>query len=312
MKKKWLDLIKYEGNAQGFRIITYLQNPDVKGGLQLTYATIASFTKYPKESFSSKNLRALSKKNIYSKHGFFQTEKEIFKEVAESSGLERIDKNENYWWFRHPLAFLVEAADDICYRIMDLEDGFRLGLVSFAETEELIIQLVNSNALEGYERRDNKEKIGYLRAKAISDLVNELAAIYLDEENNILSGKLEDDLISIIPKAKALNKIMDVSVQKIYRSRNVVEREIAGYEVLGGLLDTFIHAYNDYLNGNLSKRNLAIVNLLPKRIIAEGDENLYNCLLRILDFVSGMTDSYAVSLFRKIKGISLPGGRVTD
>jgi len=195
---------------------------------------------------------------------------------------------------------------------MDLEDGFRLGLVSFADTEELIIPLVNSNALEGYERRDEKEKIGYLRAKAISDLVNELALLYLDEEKNILSGKLEDDLISIIPKANPLNKIMDVSVQKIYRSRNVVEREIAGYEVLGGLLDTFIHAYNDYLDGNLSKRNLAIVNLLPKRLITERHDILYNRLLRILDFISGMTDSFAVSLFRKIKGISLAGGRVTD
>ena len=105
---------------------------------------------------------------------------------------------------------------------------------------------------------------------------------------------------------------MDVSVQKIYRSRNVVEREIAGYEVLGGLLDTFIHAYNDYLDGNLSKRNLAIVNLLPKRLITERHDILYNRLLRILDFISGMTDSFAVSLFRKIKGISLAGGRVTD
>ncbi len=278
----------------------------------MTYATIASFTKYPKESFSSDNLRKLSEKNIYRKYGFFQAEKELFKGVAESSGLECIDKKESYWWFRHPLAFLVEEADDICYRIMDLEDGFRLGLVSFADTEELIIPLVNSNALEGYERRDEKEKIGYLRAKAISDLVNELALLYLDEEKNILSGKLEDDLISIIPKAKPLNKIMDVSVQKIYRSRNVVEREIAGYEVLGGLLDTFIHAYNDYLDGNLSKRNLAIVNLLPKRLITERHDILYNRLLRILDFISGMTDSFAVSLFRKIKGISLAGGRVTD
>jgi dGTPase len=310
--KKWLDLIKYEGNAQGFRIITALQNPDVKGGLQITYATIASFTKYPRESFISKNLKQITKNTVYNKYGFFQAEKEIFKEVAESCGLECINKEGSYWWFRHPLAFLMEAADDICYRIMDLEDGFRLGLISFAEAEELIIPLVNSKTLEGYERRDEKEKIGYLRAKAISDLVNELAVTFLDEEKNILSGKLEDDLISIIPKEKSLNEIMDVSVDKIYRARNVVEGEVAGYEVLGGLLDTFIHAYNEYLDGNLSKRNLAIINLLPKRFITERDDDLYNRLLIILDFISGMTDSFAVSLFRKIKGISLPGGRVTD
>jgi len=189
---------------------------------------------------------------------------------------------------------------------------FRLGLVSFTETEELIIPLVNSETLEGYEQRDEKEKIGYLRAKAISDLVNELAVTFLDEEKNILSGKLEDDLISIILKVELLNKIKDVSIEKIYRARSVVEREVAGYEVLGGLLDTFIHAYNNYLDGNLSKRNLAIINLLPKRFIIERDDDLYNRLLTILDFISGMTDSFAVSLFRKIKGISLPEGRVTD
>ena len=311
-EKKWLDLIRYEGNAQGFRIITALQNPDVKGGLQLTFATIASFTKYPRESFISKDLNKQTKNSVYNKYGFFQAEKEIFKEAAESCGLECVDKERSYWWFRHPLAFLMEAADDICYRIMDLEDGFRLGLISFAEAEELIFPLVNSKNLEGYEKRDEREKIGYLRAKAISNLVNELAKTFLDEEKNILSGKLGNHLISITPKAEPLKTIMDVSVEKIYRARNVVEREVAGYEVLGGLLDTFIHAYNDYLEGNQSKRTLAVINLLPKRFIVEKESNLYNRLLTTLDFISGMTDSFAVSLFRKIKGISLPGGRISD
>jgi dGTPase len=289
-----------------------LQNPDIKGGLQLTYATIASFTKYPRESFISNNLKKHTKISVYYKYGFFQAEKEIFKEVAESCGLECVDKERSYWWFRHPLAFLMEAADDICYRIMDLEDGFRLGLVSFAEAEELIIPLVNSNTLDGYEGRDEREKIGYLRAKAISDLVSELSNTFLDEEKNILSGKLENHLISITPKVKPLEEIMNVSVDKIYCARNVVERDVAGYEVLGGLLDTFIHAYNDYLEGYQSKRTLAIINLLPKRFIAEKEDDLYNRLLTVLDFISGMTDSFAVSLFRKIKGISLPEGRVSD
>jgi dGTPase len=195
---------------------------------------------------------------------------------------------------------------------MDLEDGFRLGLVSFAEAEELIFPLVNSKNLEGYEKRDEREKIGYLRAKAISDLVSELVKTFLDEEENILSGKLGNHLISITPKAEPLKTIMDVSADKIYRARNVVEREVAGYEVLGGLLDTFIHAYNDYLEGNLSKRTLTIINLLPKRFIVEKESDLYNRLLTTLDFISGMTDSFALSLFRKIKGISLPEGRVSD
>jgi len=311
-EKKWDDLINYEGNAQGFRIITTLQNPDVKGGLRLTYSTLGAFTKYPKESFTPEALKKLKKKKAYKKFGFFQAEKEIFKEVAEATGLDFKKNIEDYWWCRHPLTFLVEAADDICYRIMDLEDGFRLSLISFTETEDLMIPLVNKNILKGYKRRDEKEKIGYLRAKAISDLVNELADTFMDEEKNILAGKLEDDLIAIIPNAKTLKTITEISIDKIYRTRSVVEREVAGYEVLWGLLDTFIHAYNESYEGNLSPKNRAIINLLPKRITTAKNDDLYTRLLSITDFVSGMTDSFAVSLFRKIKGISLPGGRVTE
>ncbi len=311
-EKKWDDLINYEGNAQGFRIITTLQNPDVNGGLRLTYATLGAFTKYPKESFTPETLIELKKKKAYKKFGFFQAEKEIFREVAEATGLDYKKNIDDYWWCRHPLTFLVEAADDICYRIMDLEDGFRLSLISFAETEDLMIPLVNKNDLKGYKGRDEKEKIGYLRAKAISDLVNELADTFVEEEKNILAGKLEDDLITIIPNAKTLKKITEVSIDKIYRTRSVVEREVAGYEVLGGLLDTFIHAYNESYEGHLSPKNRAIINLLPKRITTAKIDDLYIRLLSITDFVSGMTDSFAVSLFRKIKGISLPGGRVTE
>ena len=310
--KKWNDLIKYEGNAQGFRIITTLQNPDVKGGLQLTFAALAAFTKYPRESYSPAQMSKLEKKKAYKKFGFFQSEKNIFKEIADATSLEHKTNKNDFWWCRHPLAFLVEAADDICYRIMDLEDGFRLGLISFPETEELLFPLILKKNLAGYKGRDENERIGYLRAKAISDLVNELAEAFLDEEKNILSGKLEDELISVIPKAKSLKNITKVSIDKIYRTRSVVEREVAGYEVLGGLLDTFIHAYNEAYEGNLSPKNRAVINLLPKRITDNPTNDLYLRLLRVIDFVSGMTDSYAVSLFRKINGISLPGGRVTE
>ncbi|HLG32139.1 MAG TPA: deoxyguanosinetriphosphate triphosphohydrolase [Ignavibacteriaceae bacterium] len=309
--KKWNDVIIYEGNAQGFRIITTLQNPDVKGGLQLTFAALAAFTKYPRESYSSAQLSKVEKKKAYKKFGFFQAEKNIFKEIAEATCLEFKKSRNDFWWCRHPLAFLVEAADDICYRIMDLEDGFRLGLISFPDTEELLFPLILKKNLAGYKGRDENERIGYLRAKAISDLVNQLAEIFLDQEKNILAGKLEDDLISVIPKTKSLKNITTVSIDRIYRTRSVVEREVAGYEVLGGLLNTFIHAYNEAYEGNLSLKNRAIINLLPKRVTNNPPEDLYLRLLRVIDFISGMTDSYAVSLFRKINGISLPGGRVT-
>ncbi len=310
-EKKWTDLVKYEGNAQGFRIITKLQNPKVKGGLNLTYSTLAAITKYPRESLISKKNKSLENK-AYRKYGFFQAEKDIFKEVAHKTSLDCNKNEKEYWWCRHPLAFLVEAADDICYRVMDLEDGFRLGLISFKETEELLRPLVSKQGLKDYRDKDEKDRIGYLRAVAINELVNELAKVFMDEEKNILTGKFEDELIGEIKRANALKQIKDISVAKIYKSRSVVEREVAGYEVLGGLLDTFINAYNEAYQGKISSKNKSVFALLPNRIGEEIPDELYLRLLRIIDFVSGMTDSFAVSLFRKIKGISLPGGRVTE
>jgi dGTPase len=310
-KKKWTDLIKYEGNAQGFRIITKLQNPKVKGGLNLTYSTLAAITKYPRESLINSQNNSLQNK-AYRKYGFFQAEKDIFKEVAEAAGLDCVKSGKTFWWCRHPLTFLVEAADDICYRVMDLEDGFRLGLISFKETEELLRPLVSEQGLKDYRDKDEKDRIGYLRAVAINELVNELAKVFMDEEKNILSGKFENEIISEIKRANALKKIKDISIAKIYKSRSVVEREVAGYEVLGGLLDTFINSYNEEYEKKFSSKNKSVFALLPGRIGDDIPDDLYLRLLRIIDFVSGMTDSFAVSLFRKIKGISLPGGRVTE
>ncbi|MCW8803851.1 MAG: deoxyguanosinetriphosphate triphosphohydrolase [Ignavibacteriaceae bacterium] len=310
-KKKWTDLVKYEGNAQGFRIITKLQNPKVRGGLNLTYSTLAAITKYPRESLISKEIKSLQYK-AYRKYGFFQAEKDIFKEVARETSLDCNKNEKDYWWCRHPLAFLVEAADDICYRVMDLEDGFRLGLVSFKETKELLRPLVSKQGLKDYRDKDEKDRIGYLRAVAINELVNELAKVFIDEEKNILTGKFEDELIGEIKRANALKQIKDISIAKIYKSRSVVEREVAGYEVLGGLLDTFINAYNEAYQGKISSKNRSVFALLPNRISEDIPDELYLRLLRIIDFVSGMTDSFAVSLFRKIKGISLPGGRITE
>jgi dGTPase len=314
-EKQWNDLVRFEGNAQGFRIITKLLNQDVKGGLQLTYSTLSALNKYPKESLTDIEERNPEQyKNIYKKFGFFQSEKNIFNLVAEKTGLEKPNKEEKYLWSRHPLSFLVEAADDICYSIMVLEDGFRLGLLSFNETESLLLPLIHKKDLTGYKNRDDNEKIGYLRAKAISDLVNDIAEAFAENEKGILNGNFNKEFVTVINKSNSLKKIEKASILKIYRHRSVVEREAAGYEVLGGLLDTFITAYNEYSENKLSPKNRAIINLIPKRFFYAEKQNpeLYHRLLRIIDFVSGMTDSYAVSIYRKIKGISLPGGRVTE
>lgn len=306
-KKCWNDFAKFEGNAQGFRIITKLQNPNIKGGLKLTCAALAAFTKYPKDSVSYDEEYKPANKKLYRKFGFFQAEKDLFNEVAKETGL--IKRKEN-WWCRHPLTFLVEAADDICYRIMDLEDGFRLGLLTFEETEELLMPLCEGAKFTAYDERNTNDKIGYLRAKSITTLIEELAEVFLDEEKNILAGKFDKELISIIKKAHQLEYIKNLSIEKIYSYKSVVEREAAGFEVLGGLLETYIEAVNELESGKPSLKNKTILKLLPAQFLGSNgkpDEDLYTRLLKITDFVSGMTDSYAVSLYRKIKGISLPG-----
>lgn len=306
-RKCWTDFTKFEGNAQGFRIITKLQNSNIRGGLRLTCATLAAFTKYPKDSVSLEEQSSLEDKKLKRKFGFFQSEKDIFAEVAEETGLE---KKTGCWWARHPLAFLVEAADDICYRVMDLEDGFRLGLLSFDDTRALLEPLCTNAEFTAFDNRDENDKVGYLRAKAINVLIDELVEAFLDNEQSILDGNFDGELISCIDKAGQLKHIKKLSVEKIYSYKSVVEREAAGYEVLGGLLDTYINAVNEMESGLSSLKNKTMLKLLPKQFLGKDgkpDDDIYTRLLKITDFVSGMTDSYAVSLFRKIKGISLPG-----
>lgn len=308
--KQWNDLTSFEGNAQGFRILTRLQNPNIKGGLHLTAAMLAAFTKYPRESISA-NVNIPGRAKIYKKFGFFQSEKDIFIEIAEDVGLKEYSLDSNIlWYIRHPLAFLVEAADDICYRIMDLEDGFRLGLLSFRDSENLLMPLIQKKDLNNYNLRDKNDKIGYLRAKVISSLVNQLSEIFLDEGHNILSGKFLTDLISHLPTIKYLKIIEEISITKIYSYESVVEREAAGYEVLGGLLDSFINSVNESAQNKISPKSATLLKLLPDQFGGRDGRpalDLYSRLLSVIDFVSGMTDTFAVSLYRKIKGISLPG-----
>jgi dGTPase len=311
-KKKWNDLTMFEGNAQGFRIISRLQNPNVMGGLRLTYATLASFTKYPKESLLPSHTDTSNiKGKIYKKFGFFQSEADLFKMIAEETELGLRSNEDNIlWWNRHPLAFLVEAADDICYRIMDLEDGYRLGLLSFNETYDLLYPLIKKEELRSFDDRNQNDKIGYMRAKVILSLIREITEVFLDEEKRILDGELETDLISLIKSGDHLEQIKKISVEKIYSYQSVVERESAGFEVLAGLLDTFIKAVNDLAGGKKSAKSRNHIKLFPNQFTdANGnpEEDLYLRLLNIIDFISGMTDTYAVSLYRRIKGISLPG-----
>jgi dGTPase len=303
------DIARFEGNAQGFRLITRLQMPDNDGGFQLTHATLGAFTKYPCESLlPPAPPRGASAK----KFGFYQSEREHFASVAEHCGLLRRSADAA-WWTRHPLAFLVEAADDICYRLVDFEDGFRLKHLTLEEVRERFLALIPAEQHPRLsERQSTHRQVQLMRDIAIGRAIEECAELFLARERDILTGEFDTPLIDAISSAPAWQEIIQVSRNKIYNTPHGVEIEAAGFEVLGGLLDVFVSALNDVaLCGKAaSPRSQKLLLLIPAAnlgIARSLDADPYQRLLKLLDFVSGMTDSYAVSLYKKVRGISLPG-----
>ena len=302
------DLGSFEGNAQGFRVIARLQMPD-NPGLQLTCATLGAFTKYPCASTTPESARrGVSTK----KFGFFHADRDLFAEVAARTGLLR--RSKTGVWCRHPLAFLVEAADDICYRLVDFEDGFRLKHLDYETVRDAFVEV--SGDPKDRERaarmRDPKDGIAFLRAKAIGSAIYQASEVFLAHEAELLDGKFDRELLDLIPAAAALGGIKEQSKKTIYSTQRGVEIEAAGYEVLGGLLDVFFGAVDELARcgKKVSRRSQKLVSLIPTQFLESdrtASRSTYQRLLRITDFVSGMTDSYAVSLYKKVRGISLPG-----
>jgi dGTPase len=222
----------------------------------------------------------------------------------------RLKKITDFAWCRHPLAFLVEAADDICYSIIDLEDGCRLGLVSVHDTVELIAGILKNEF-----RRDKleqipgtNEKIGVLRALAINKLVEECTQIFLDSESRILDGNFDQALTDLCPSRDVLKEISKASVAKIYQARHVIEIEASGHEVLPGILEEFVRAGEFLLRkGDFPRKYKNIALLFPEEILVriQNAGTPYTMLRLVLDFVSGLTDRHAISLYRKIKGIGI-------
>lgn len=303
------DLARYEGNAQGFRLITRLQMPDNPGGLQLTLATLGAFTKYPRESIVPAGIHQGASTK---KFGFCQSESDHFASVAQGCGLIRRSA-EAACWARHPLSFLVEAADDICYRLVDFEDGFRLGHLAYAEVEERFMALLpeQRHPRRLGEAAHPNRRVQILRDLAIGQAIEEASGVFLENEAAILSGHFDRALIDSLPKADCWQAIATRSVETIYATTRGVEIEAAGFEVLAGLLDVFVSALNDAATREKAcPRSRTLLLLVPAQTLGPGrrpEPDPYQRLLKMLDFVSGMTDGYAVSLYKKVRGISLPG-----
>lgn len=293
--KEWQDLIDFEGNANGFSVVTG-SRPGVEGGLRLTYATLGAFMKYPKESLPKKPTQNIADK----KYGFFQQDKAFFKEVANDLGMIPNKSGNDIGFERHPLAYLVEAADDICYTIIDFEDGINLGLVSEDFALEYLINLVKDSIDSSkYNALTTKEdRISYLRALAIGSLINDAVKVFIENEEAILQGKFPYALTDKSKYNAQMNDIIKLSVKNIYQSREVIEKEINGYQIINNLLDKFITAYNNKHDGKATNFDNLLLKILPEKQNIE-KETLYERLLHICHFVSMLTDGNALK-FNKI------------
>jgi dGTPase len=293
--KEWQDLIDFEGNANGFSVLT-ASRPGIEGGLRISYATLGAFMKYPKESLPKKPTKNISDK----KYGFFQSDKDFFKEVAEELGMIPNKSGNDIGFERHPLAFLVEAADDICYTIIDFEDGINLGLVSEDFALEYLIKLVKDTIdTAKYQTLTTKEdRISYLRALAIGNLINDAVRVFIENEEAILQGKFHFALTDKSKYKAQMDDIIKLSVKNIYQSREVIEKELSGYQIINNLLDKFITAYNNNHEGKATNYDKLLLKILPEKHHLE-KETLYDRLLHICHFISMLTDGKAV-LYNKI------------
>lgn len=306
------DFTFFEGNANALRILTHnFAEPD-PGGYRLTYTTLASLVKYPCTSLHgfNKNTGFIATK----KSGYFDSEIPVYDTIATALGIPRKDGFEHVF-ARHPFVYLTEAADDICYRVIDLEDAHRLRIVSLEKFMSLFLPFFEGqpdpyNTREYVEQKlariiDPNQKVQYVRARWIGLMTGRLAQVFMEHEKELLAGTLEKDLLKCLPERESalIREINEFSYSDIYNYRAVAEVEIAGYNVIGGLLRELVHAA---LHPGLT-RSEKLLKLVSAQFPIKADgRHVYNDIQSIVDFISGMTDLYAIDLYRKITGISIP------
>lgn len=304
--KEWSDLTDFEGNANALRILTHHFQGKMSGGLSLTYTTLASILKYPCESV------ARTKAKHRKKYGFFQSERPIFEAIVEDTHMYR-DEAEPLSFFRHPFVYLVEAADDICYRIVDMEDAHRLKIISKEEVEDAFLKVISEagrpeNDMDKIKDTllklgDDNESVAYLRAKSINTLVMESADVFKANADQIIRGQYSSTLMDDVEdKCQSLEKIQLLSVERIYNHHSVIKVELAGYKVMSGLLELFVPGV---LSSNASAIEKKSQILLPDQFKSSKEASPYEKVMGVIDFVSGMTDDYAIEMYRNIMGIEI-------
>lgn len=298
--EQWSDLAQFEGNANAFRLLTHHFNGRRVGGFVMTYSTLASIVKYPYTSDLSGGKR---------KFGFFRQDQEQYERIAKELGIRQFEAPEgSIRYARYPLVYLVEAADDICYEIMDIEDAHKLKILTTEETKELLLSYMDKEQQDRIIQRmntleDRNEQIVYLRSCAINRLETECVKVFVEHEDDILAGEFKGCLIDHISQIPhdAYKKCEQVSINRIYHTRDVMDIEIAGYKVITELTDMMIQA--------VTHTDKTISQLLINRVSSQYDitaPTLYGRIMAVLDYISGMTDVYAMDMYRKINGMSIP------
>lgn len=297
---EWADITTFEGNANAFRLLTHQFCGRRPGGFVLTYPTLASVVKYPYESVYADRRKQ--------KFGFFQSERETYERIAGELGIPRLADNADRY-ARYPLVYLVEAADDICYQMMDIEDAYKLRLLSAEETKEIYFQYLSEEKRERAEREifamvyDRNEQISYLRSTVVGVMTDAVSRVFAENEAAILEGRFEGSLIGALPEKlnEAYRHSSAISVERIYRAQVVVDIELAGFRIISSLLEILLEAVFSPEKA-YSKQ---LLQRIPQQydVAAESD---YNKIQSVLDYISGMTDVYALDLYRKITGMSLP------
>ncbi len=298
----WDDLIHFEGNANAFRLLTHQFCGRRKGGFVMTYATLASIVKYPVSSDLA---------GKHGKFGFFETERQTYQQIADDLGIRCLySEGNSIRYARHPLAYLMEAADDICYEIMDIEDAHKLRLLSFDETSQLLLGFFDEETRRSIRQRtedegvtDDNEKVVYFRACAVGALERECVRCFVEHENEILGGTFTGALIDHISptKREAYRRCQAMSLEKIYRSKAVLDVELSGYKIMETLMEALVGAAVEPQKFHSQQ--------LIRRFSSQYDissPNLETRIMAVIDYISGMTDIYALDIYQKINGISLP------
>lgn len=286
------DLTHFEGNANGFKILSETRE-GIPGGLRLSYATLGAFTKYPKASLPYRPTTHVADK----KFGFFQAQQEDYVAVAKELGLFQ----QGGKIMRHPLAYLVEAADDICYTLIDFEDGINLGWISEDYALEYLINLVKDSInTKKYQQLTTKtDRLAYLRALSISTLIQEAAALFMKHEDEILAGTFATSLTDKSQYKAQIKDIIDLSIRNIYQAQEVIEKELKGYQVIHRLLDVFVGAAVRKQSGNASAFDKLALKCLPDTL-ALPEEDTYGLLLGISSYVASLTDGKALEWYQKM------------